>query len=210
MNLGNKQLVLEYILLMVVLPLSFLLPYPLFLKVGIALVALGYIFITMKRQDMLKSQAFSRPWTLFWLTLTIRFVVIASVTFFIVRFYYPEELFVVLQMNPLFWLLILLVYAGISVPLQELIYRTFYFNRYESLFKNDVVFILVNALIFSLAHIFFKNGLVLLMTFVGGLLFALTYKKTRSTVLVTIEHAIYGYWLFIVGMGKLLGFPVVG
>ena len=210
MNISNKQLVLEYILLIVVLPLSFLLPYPLFLKIGCALAALGYIFIVMKRQDMLKNQAIKRTWKSFWGQLIIRFVVISSTTFFIVRFFYPEELFVVLGLNPLFWLLILLVYAGISVPLQELIYRTYYFNRYESLFKNDLVFILVNGLIFSLAHIFFKNALVLLMTFVGGLLFALTYKKTRSTLLVSIEHAIYGYWLFIVGMGKLLGFPVVG
>ena len=208
--MGHRQLVLEYILLMVLLPLSFLLPYPLFLKIGFSLAALGYIFLIMKRQNMLKSQTINKSWKSFWLQLTIRFVLIASITFFIVRFFYPEALFMVLGMNPLLWLLILIVYAGISVPLQELIYRTYYFNRYKSLFKNDYMFILVNGLIFSLAHVFFKNWLVMLMTFVGGLLFALTYKKTRSTMLVSIEHAIYGYWLFIVGMGELLGFPVVG
>ena len=69
------------------------------------------------------------------------------------------------------------------------------------------LFLMVNAAVFSLAHIFFKNTLVMLLTFVGGLLFALTFKKTKSTLLVTIEHAIYGCWLFTVGMGEMLGFP---
>jgi hypothetical protein len=54
---------------------------------------------------------------------------------------------------------------------------------------------------------FFKNTLVLFLTFLGGVLFALTYNKTRSTLLVSIEHAIYGSWLFTVGMGNMLGFP---
>lgn len=60
---------------------------------------------------------------------------------------------------------------------------------------------------FSLGHIFFRNTLVLVLTFFGGLLFAITYSKTKSTLLVSIEHAIYGSWLFTVGMGDMLGFP---
>ena len=66
---------------------------------------------------------------------------------------------------------------------------------------------MVNAALFSLAHIFFKNTLVMILTFIGGILFALTFKKTKSTLLVSIEHAIYGSWLFTVGMGEMLGFP---
>ena len=75
------------------------------------------------------------------------------------------------------------------------------------LFKNRSVFVFVNAIVFSLAHIFFRNSLVLLLTFLGGILFAITFNKTRSTILVTIEHAIYGCWLFTVGMGEMLAFP---
>jgi membrane protease YdiL (CAAX protease family) len=48
---------------------------------------------------------------------------------------------------------------------------------------------------------------VLAFTFIGGILFAYTYQKTKSTLLVSIEHAIYGCWLFTVGMGTMLGFP---
>lgn len=47
----------------------------------------------------------------------------------------------------------------------------------------------------------------MVLTFVGGLLFAFTFQKTKSTLLVTVEHAIYGSWLFTVGMGNMLGFP---
>jgi membrane protease YdiL (CAAX protease family) len=90
---------------------------------------------------------------------------------------------------------------------QELIYRTFYFQRYSKLFNNNSLFIFINAIVFSLAHIFFRNTLVIVLTFLGGLLFALTYSKTQSTLLVSIEHAVYGCWLFTVGMGEMLGFP---
>ena len=67
--------------------------------------------------------------------------------------------------------------------------------------------ILVNAVLFSLAHLFFRNALVMILTFLGGIVFALTYHKTKSTLLVAIEHAIYGCWLYTVGMGEMLGFP---
>ena len=99
------------------------------------------------------------------------------------------------------------VYSLFSVYPQELIYRTFFYERYEALVKNEDLFIFINAILFSLAHLFFKSGIVLLITFIGGLLFAYTYFKTKSTLLVTIEHAIYGSWLFTVGMGTMLGFP---
>ncbi len=98
-------------------------------------------------------------------------------------------------------------YSLFSVYPQEIIYRTFYFKRYSALFKNEKLFIFVNALVFSLAHLFFKSSLVIVLTFLGGLLFALTYLKTKSILLVSIEHAIYGCWLFTAGMGSMLGFP---
>ena len=102
---------------------------------------------------------------------------------------------------------LLFIYSFFSVYPQELIYRTFYFQRYKSLFKSKVLLIFLNAVVFCLAHIFFQNTFVLILTFLGGLLFALTYQKTKSTLLVSIEHAIYGCWLFTVGMGNMLGFP---
>ena len=100
-----------------------------------------------------------------------------------------------------------IVYPFLSVWQQEIIYRTFFFKRYESLFKSKSLLVFVNAIVFSLAHIFFSNTLVMILTFIGGILFAWTYLKFRSTTLVSIEHALYGNWLFTVGMGQMLAFP---
>ncbi|MCA9351767.1 CPBP family intramembrane metalloprotease, partial [Patescibacteria group bacterium] len=77
----------------------------------------------------------------------------------------------------------------------------------RNLFQSDHQLILVNAILFSLCHLIFRNSLVLVLTFVGGVFFAFTYLDTKSTVLVSIEHAIYGSWLFTVGMGAMLAFP---
>ena len=110
--------------------------------------------------------------------------------------------------KPIKWLVLLFVYSFFSVYPQELVYRTFFFKRYDGLFKNEALFIFVNAILFSLAHLFFGSTLVLILTFLGGFLFAYTYKKTQSTLLVSIEHALYGCWLFTVGMGEMLGFPI--
>jgi CAAX protease family protein len=38
---------------------------------------------------------------------------------------------------------------------------------------------------------------------VAGLLFASTYERSRSTLLVSIEHALYGDVVFTVGLGSL-------
>ena len=54
----------------------------------------------------------------------------------------------------------------------------------------------------------FHSLLILLFTFIGGYIFAYTYQKTKSWFWVCAEHAIYGSWLFTVGMGTMLGFPI--
>ena len=119
----------------------------------------------------------------------------------------PNALFCVPRSNLKLFVIILFVYTFLSVWPQEVIYRTFYFERYKDLFSSRKLLIFINALVFSLAHIMFRNTLVLVLTFIGGLLFAYTYVKTKSTVLVSIEHALYGNWLFTVGMGEMLAFP---
>jgi membrane protease YdiL (CAAX protease family) len=118
-----------------------------------------------------------------------------------------ENLFYVVMHKPILWVSILFIYSIFSVYPQELIFRTFYFQRYKSLFKSKALLIFINAIVFSLAHLFFRNTLVLVLTFLGGLLFAFTFYKSKSTLFVTIEHAIYGCWLYTVGMGSMLGFP---
>ncbi len=121
--------------------------------------------------------------------------------------FYPERLFYVVMNKPLLWIGICLFYSVFSVYPQEFLYRTYFFARYRVLIKNERWFALVNATLFSFAHVMFGNTLVYVLTFVGGLLFAYTYSKSNSLILVSIEHSAYGIWLYTLGIGHLLAFP---
>ena len=146
-------------------------------------------------------------WPEFWKHTLIKFVLIMLVTTTYMILVDPNNLFVVILNKPMVWIVILFIYSFFSVYPQELIYRTFFFQRYEELIQNKKLLVFINAIVFALAHLFFRNTLVVFLTFIGGIIFAYTYTKTESTLLVSIEHAIYGCWLFTVGMGDILGFP---
>lgn len=198
----------EFFLIFIILPVSFALDYPFAIKAFLAVSGFTYvIYILLKVEDKKFKIAPNLQWKLFWKHVGIKLLIIAFLTIGYMLLTAKAELFHVLYRKPKLWVVILFAYAMFSVYPQELIYRTFYFQRYGSLFKNRSLFIFINAIVFSLGHIFYKNPLVMLMTFLGGILFALTYEKTESTLLVSIEHAIYGCWLFTVGMGQMLGFP---
>ncbi|WP_034059173.1 CPBP family intramembrane glutamic endopeptidase [Lacinutrix jangbogonensis] len=203
-----KYRLTEFFLIFIVVPVSFALDFPVWIKAILAITGFFYsIYVLLKVEK--KSLKISKylDWTSFFKETFIKLLVIAIITIVFVLFSDKESLFKVVVNKPLMWLVLLFVYSTFSVYPQELIYRTFYFQRYESLFQNKKLFIFINAIVFALAHLFFRNSLVIILTFLGGLLFAFTYKKTESTLLVTIEHAIYGCWLFTVGMGEMLGFP---
>lgn len=199
---------IELFILFIVIPISFAFAYSRILKLIIGVLGFAYILFILFKIEKIKFQIQQNiHWKKFWTETIIKFLIIAVVTSIFVWFTDKENLFDVVLNKPILWLLILFFYAVFSVYPQELLYRTFFFQRYKNLFKNENYFILINAVLFSLAHLFFKNILVLILTFMGGILFALTYNKTKSTYLVSIEHAIYGCWLFTVGMGNMLGFP---
>ncbi|GAB5400180.1 MAG: hypothetical protein Aureis2KO_17650 [Aureisphaera sp.] len=203
-----RYLLVEFFLIFIAIPVSFALPYSIWVKGAIAILGLAYIVYVLLRVEKIKfKMKRGLAWNAFWKrTLTI-FALIAIVTTVFVYYTEPKSLFFVPLNKPQLFITILFIYTFLSVWQQEIIYRTFFFKRYEKLFKNQYLFLFVNAIVFSLAHIFFRNTLVMILTFIGGLLFAWTYLKFRSTTLVSIEHALYGNWLFTVGMGQMLGFP---
>nr|WP_321225656.1 CPBP family intramembrane glutamic endopeptidase [uncultured Psychroserpens sp.] len=198
----------ELFIIFILVPVSFAIDYPIWIKMIIGVLGFMYVLFVLLRIEKNKFKiAQHLNWRSFFKRTFIQLTIIAVLTTLYMWFVDPPNLYVVVLNKPLMWLILLFVYSVFSVYPQELIYRTFYFQRYQSLFKNETLFIIINATLFSLAHLFFRNGLVMILTFIGGILFALTYKKTKSTLLVTIEHAIYGCWLFTVGMGEMLGFP---
>jgi len=199
---------LEFLLIFIILPVSLALQYPLWIKMFLCLIGFVYvIYVLLKVENNKFKMSIQFHWNSFWKQTFFKFIAIAILTIALVYITDKTALFHVVLHKPLLLFIIVFAYSVFSVYPQELIYRTLYFQRYKSLFKSDALFVFVNAIVFSMAHLMFKNTLVLIITFLGGLLFALTYVKTKSTVLVTIEHAIYGSWLFTVGMGGMLGFP---
>ena len=202
------SLILEFVLLFIILPVSLLLNYPIWIKVGLVLTGFIFVLVTLKRSNAIAFQLNKEiDWKSFWRRIAITFTVVVMVTTIFVWNEDPELLFFVPRNKPGLFVFILFVYTFLSVWPQEIIYRTFFFERYQLLFQNKTLFIFINAVVFSLAHLFFKNTLVLVLTFIGGILFGFTYLKYRSTTAVSIEHALYGNWLFTVGMGEMLAFP---
>jgi len=199
---------IEFFIVFILIPISFEIPYDWRIKAGIGFFGFIYVILILLRIEKSSFKISSNlNWNFFWRITLFKFIGIATITTVYMLFVGKDDLFIVVLNKPKMWVVILFVYSFLSVYPQELIYRTFFFQRYGKLFSNNNLFIFINAIVFSLGHIFFKNPLVIVLTFFGGLLFALTYNKTKSTLLVSIEHAIYGCWLFTVGMGSMLGFP---
>ncbi len=104
--------------------------------------------------------------------------------------------------QPILWLAVLLLYPLFSALPQELIFRVFLFHRYRALFRKPWSLPLASAGVFALAHLVLGNWVALLLSLAGGLLFAYTYAKTQSLMLTTLEHGLWGNWLFTLGMGS--------
>jgi CAAX protease family protein len=101
------------------------------------------------------------------------------------------------------WILVMILYPLISVTTQEIMYRVFFFHRYRALFAGDPQGgIVLNAVLFSFSHIVFQNITTLIISFLGGLLFAWRYQTSRSYWALVFEHALYGNLIFTVGLGR--------
>lgn len=134
--------------------------------------------------------------------IVLTFTVCALLITLFTALVYPEKLFSFPRENPLVWVLVMLLYPMLSVLPQEIIYRSFFFYRYRALFRNERELVVANAVLFAFCHIIFHNILAVAFTFAGGLLFARTYARTGSLALVTAEHALYGCFIFTIGLGR--------
>ena len=97
----------------------------------------------------------------------------------------------------------MLLYPLMSVAVQELVYRTFYFHRYGPLFGGAWwLAIGLNGILFGVGHIVVGTELAVGGTMVTGTLFALRYAATRSFWAVFVEHTLWGALVFTVGLGR--------
>ena len=209
MKHSKTYLLGELTMLFVLIPCMLYFEIPGFIKAGFMLIGIAYVIRTViKNQLIIRRSFYTLPLKSYWKIIVIRFMLLIIFSTILMYYSDSEKLFIVIKTNPVMWLLVSIMYSLVSVYPQEFLYRSFFFSRYELLFKNPYLLIAVNALLFSFAHILFKNLFVLIITLIGGLIFAITFFRTRSLLLTSIEHALYGSWLFTVGMGEMLAFPM--
>lgn len=117
-------------------------------------------------------------------------------------FYFEPRLwFAFPRENPEMWLRVMVLYPILSVYPQELIYRGFFFRRYGRLFSHSSGLIMASAIAFGYLHIIFLNGTAVILSMIGGFFFAQNYYKHRSLFLTSIEHSLYGCFIFTCGLG---------
>jgi membrane protease YdiL (CAAX protease family) len=205
MDLTKPALALEFLLLFVAMPVGFRLLAARLSPIPALWAAALYCYLVLRA-----TQGFNRHqlWNAAPLSgslgsMLLGFVVAASLVTLGVWMWRPQALFGFVRTRPLFWALVMMLYPVFSVYPQGIIYRAFMFERYRSLFPSAVLMILVSAAAFAFSHIVFRNPWSVALTFIGGLLFAWRYERTDSLLVSSLEHALYGCYMFTVGLGGL-------
>ncbi|KUK54860.1 MAG: Abortive infection protein [Marinimicrobia bacterium 46_47] len=130
-----------------------------------------------------------------------RFIPGALLLGLLTYFFLPDLFLAFPKEMPGFWLMVMIMYPLVSVYPQELIFRTFIFHRYQSVFSGKYGMITASAVAFGMYHLFFCNWIAPVLSFAGGFLFANTYARTRSTAASVLEHALWGDLIFTIGLG---------
>lgn len=196
----------EYTLLYWALPLLYWLgdalpwrpkPIPLILVVLAAVLLLLLRDPAFDRRALWNVGGLRREWRRILLT----FVAIAPLlALYTVVFH--RELFLGLPLErPGVWAGIMVFYPVFSVYPQEVLWRVYYFHRFARLFPSPILLVTTNAAAFGFMHLAYGNWLSVALTFLGGLLMARTYHRTRSTLAVCFEHALWGMLIFTLGLG---------
>jgi membrane protease YdiL (CAAX protease family) len=113
----------------------------------------------------------------------------------------PDRLFALPRQRPVVWVLVMLLYPILSVLPQELIFRSFFMTRYQSLFPSRSLLVIMSGLCFGLSHLILNNWIAPAFTTLGGLIFAYGFSRHRSLKWASIEHALYGCFVFTIGLG---------
>ena len=194
---SKKTLLLEFLILFVVLPIIYWLDWVPVHKIVPLLLMFGYCVVQLVRYRKITKNSFHLAAD--WKTIGLRFLIIAGLMALVMIVFLQVPLFADLRENKKLMIMVLLYPVTSAFP-QELIFRRFFFFRYESLFPNRQILLIMNVLLFSFAHIYFSSWVVLAFTLVGGLIFALTFFKSRSLLVVSVEHSLYGLLILCSGL----------
>lgn len=200
----RSYLYLELAILMMGVPLALSTVIPLkFMLVSLWLVAL-YCHVIYRAIVEVPERIYWRWHQVKWANLRpilLRFVASSVLAVVLVALWKPTYLFSFVCERPAFWAFVMVAYPIFSVIPQEIIFRSFFFQRYGHIFRSQLALIIASGVLFGAAHLIFQNWVAPLLCVIGGIYFAQTYAKTRSLALAVVEHALYGCMMFTVGLG---------
>lgn len=197
-NLPSKRLIIAQIFIVFVLPILLLyfhiIPrdYRMLLLVLSSLLIYGIIHreswshadLGLRLDNLKKS-----------LPLYTLFTLLGVLLFFLIA-----EFFHIKHIESIKDILIKLVYFIPISFFQEFAYRAFLMPRLSSVFRSNFLIILLNAFLFTLLHIIYKDlVLIIPISFIGGLYFAWIYKKYPNLLLISISHAILNITAVLLG-----------
>ena len=136
-----------------------------------------------------------------WRRVLVFAAIAAGLSVLLVTVLRPEALLMPGLAAPGLLVAIVLLYPLLSALPQELMFRVLFFERYGTVLPSGAAGLILNAAVFSLAHLIYWNWIVAAMTFAGGLAFAQSYRDRRSFPEAVVLHAVAGDVLFALGMG---------
>ena len=135
-----------------------------------------------------------------------KFVIIFSVVFFFLGFFYvllvdKNLLFIFPKTNFKLWLIVIFIYPILSVIPQELVYRVFFFQRYFPDINTFYFPVFLNLVVFAYGHLVFSNMHAIIITAIVSPIFTYAYLK-KSFWTCVILHTLGGQIIFTLGLGK--------
>lgn len=193
----------EYLLLFVVLPLLLLLRKPNLPPIPLLWAVALYCFLMLRRDPQYDRAELWSPQRLRGQVkpILLLFALGVMVISCLVYVYFSSLLFSFIRTHPIIWALVMLLYPVLSVYPQGIIYRAFLLHRCRHI-SNKWALILLSAVAFSLMHIVFRSWVPVALTFPGGVLFARRHLETKSLFVSSFEHALYGCFVFTIGLGQ--------
>ena len=107
----------------------------------------------------------------------------------------PERLIPEISLGSMLLLgIVMFVFVGLG---EELVFRYLLQDRLKTV-MGAISAILLASLIFTLMHSGYSNSFYLIYVFIIGLIFGISYERTRSLLFVTILHGAINFFLFSV------------
>jgi hypothetical protein len=198
---SKPYLVLEFVIFYVFLPfitVNFLNGW---YKI-IPLILIASLFlILLLNDDSFDKRVFTRFRKAYLGKSIVRMIIITILLIWFTWWIFPTLFFQYPVENFNSYLLTFFLYPIASVFPQEIIYRVYYFHRFETLIPEKYLLMLSNALIFGLTHFIYANWVAPIATFLAGWIFIYNYYQTKSLLNVSLEHYFYGLIMFTIGFG---------